>query len=368
MTKPAKHPIRSLLINALLMTLAFALLGGVIWSNRGQIREVLHRSLDGRLLLIAFALYVVGMILTFVRWYLLARVVEPRFRLAVALLLGFIGNLFNLVIPGAVGGDFVKAAYLVRMQVKKTQAIASMVIDRILGLLGLFLLAGVAGAVAWPVASENVHRLTLVVWGAVALGFVGLTLIFTQGLSRSFPGLLAGHGKVATILRELNVMSSTYRSRLGVVAGALALAAGSHSMSVVAFFLVSRTLYPYMTTTLGQHFLMVPLTLFTMAVPLPFGALGLSETVGQELFKLVNHPGGALAMIGFRVLMYGGGLVCAGVYLANLRQVRGLTADAGHLEDEIDEGILDEPATPPEPVCSFPLSTDNPEMRDDGDV
>ena len=117
---------------------------------------------------------------------------------------------------------------------------------------------------------------------------------------------------------------------------------------------------------------MVPLTLFTTAVPLPFGALGLSEQVSQQLFKLVNHPGGALAMMGFRVLMYGGGLVSAGVYLANLRQVRGLTADAEHLEEEIEEGTLDKPATEPgpgpEPACSLPVSTDNPEMREDGDV
>jgi len=350
MTKSAKHPVRSLLINALLMAVAFALLGWAIWGNRDQIRDVLGRSLDGRLLGLAFAIYLVGMVTTFVRWFFLVGVVEPTFRLRAALLLGFIGNLFNLVIPGAVGGDLIKAAYLVRMHVNKTQAIASMVIDRILGLLGLFILAAVAGAVAWPVATESVHRLTLVVWGAVAAGFMGLTLIFTQGLSRRFPGLLAGHSKRATILRELNVMSSTYRSRLGVVAGCLTMASCSHSMFVVAFYLVSRTLFPNMATTLGQHFLMVPLTLFTTAVPLPFGALGLSEQVGQELFKLVAHPGGALAMMGFRVLMYGGGLVCAGVYLANLHQVRGLTADAEHLEEEIDEGTLDEPGTAPEPA------------------
>ena len=54
------------------------------------------------------------------------------------MLLGFIGVVFNLVIPGAVGGDLIKAAYLVRMHIKKTQAIASMVIDRIVGLLALF--------------------------------------------------------------------------------------------------------------------------------------------------------------------------------------------------------------------------------------
>ena len=85
-----------------------------------------------------------------------------------AFLLGFIGNVFNLVIPGAVGGDFIKAAYLVRMDINRTQAVASMVIDRIVGLLGLFLLAGVAGAVAWPMASQQVRVLIVLAWVASA--------------------------------------------------------------------------------------------------------------------------------------------------------------------------------------------------------
>jgi hypothetical protein len=97
-------------------------------------------------------------------------------------------------------------------------------------------------------------------------------------------------------------------------------------------------LYPEMATTLGQHFLMVPLTLFTMVVPLPFGALGLSEKIGDSLFALVGHPSGALAMMGFRTLMYAGGLVGAIVYLANLNEARSLSASAHQLEDELLEG------------------------------
>ena len=126
------------MINAALVALAFGLLGLVIWRNREKIHEVFGRPLDCRLLALAEAIYLVGMVSTFVRWYLLVRVIDPRFTLRAAVLLGFIGNVFNLVIPGAVGGDLIKAAYLVRMHVKKTQAIASMVIDRIIGLLGLF--------------------------------------------------------------------------------------------------------------------------------------------------------------------------------------------------------------------------------------
>ncbi len=92
-----------------------------------------------------------------------------------------------------------------------------------------------------------------------------------------------------------------------------------------------------MTTTLGQHFLMAPLTFFTMAVPLPFGALGWTEEVGGQLFKLVGHPSGAVVMMGLRVLMFGCGLEGVCVYLVNLNEMRALTALAHRLEVEPDE-------------------------------
>jgi hypothetical protein len=75
---------------------------------------------------------------------------------------------------------------------------------------------------------------------------------------------------------------------------------------------------------LEDHFLSVPLVFFTTAVPLPFGALGLSEEAGLQLFGLVGHPGGALTMMAFRILMYGGGVLCAGVSLTNWGEVRAL--------------------------------------------
>ncbi len=99
---------------------------------------------------------------------------------------------FNLVIPGAVGGDLIKAAYLVRMQIKKTQAIASMVIDRILGLLGLFILAAIAGGLAWTTAPTDVRQLIVAAWVATGMGVLVLAAIFSQALTRLFPGLGRG--------------------------------------------------------------------------------------------------------------------------------------------------------------------------------
>jgi glycosyltransferase 2 family protein len=342
MSEPKKNPWLGPLVNAALVALAFGLLGMVIWQNRATISAVFSGPLDLKLLALALAVYFVAMFGTFVRWFFLVRVIEPKFKFSATVLLGFIGMVFNLVIPGAVGGDLIKAAYLTRMRIRKTQAIASMVIDRIVGLLGLFILAAVAGGLAWRLATPDVRKLIMAAWVAVGLGVLVLVVIFSQVLTRMFPQLSRGHSRLSLIVSELREMSSTYRGRLDVVLGAAVLSVCNHALNVVAFYLVGRMLFPNMPTTLVQHFLMVPLTLFTTAVPLPFGALGLSEEVGQQLFQLVKHPSGALAMMGFRVLMYAGGLVGACVYLWNLKDVRALTASAHELEDEMLEGDLDE--------------------------
>jgi uncharacterized protein (TIRG00374 family) len=355
MSKPKKHPVRSLVVNALLVALAFGLLGWAVYQNRQKIAEVFQRGIDARLFAVAFAVYLAGIVLSFVRWYVLVRVIEPRFTLRDSLLLGFIGNVFNLIIPGGVGGDFIKAAYLVKMDIKRTQAVASMVIDRILGLLGLFILGGIAGVAAWPMADRPIRTLIVLVWLAVAAGLLVLFAIFNQSLTRNFPSLLEGHGRVAVILRELRVVSETYRQRLGMIAAVLVWCSGIHFLFVVAFYLVSLAIFPEKLPRFGAHLLIVPLNLFSTAVPLPFGALGLSEKVSDLLFEMVHHPSGALAMMGFRVLMYAGGLVSVVVYLTRLKQVRALTDAAEDLEDELLEGDLgddDSPGLPPEPPDS----------------
>ena len=87
-----------------------------------------------------------------------------------------------------------------------------------------------------------------------------------------------------------------------------------------------------------------------MAVPLPFGALGLSEGVADQLLGLVGHPSGALAMMSFRILMFCCGLTGAIIYLANLREVRGLTTAAQEIEHELIEGDLADEAPAAERV------------------
>ena len=95
-----------------------------------------------------------------------------------------------------------------------------MVIDRILGLLALFILAAIAGAIAWPGAPRRrAHP------GRISRGWrcsracSCLLAIFTQAFSRLFPSFQAVGSKFGLIVSELREMSTTYRGRLDVVFG-----------------------------------------------------------------------------------------------------------------------------------------------------
>ncbi len=340
--------LRGLLINATLMAAAFGLLGWTVWGNREQIQQVIAARPDLRLFGVAFAIYMLALVSTFVRWFVLVRALGLPFRVGDAMRLGFIGNVFNLVIPGAVGGDLIKAAFLCREQERKTQAVASMVIDRAVGLLGLFVLAGIAGLFELPGTRAEVRNLILLAWAAVTAGLIGLAILFTPVLYGPLLRFFAGRGRLEAILKELIALASAYRERLAVVAGTLVMATAIHGLYVLAFTIVDNALYPATAPSVGRHYVIVPLALFTTAVPLPFGALGLTEKASEKLFELVSFPGGAVAMMGFRVLMYASGLVSALVYLANARQVRSLREQAEELETALEHGEI---GTEPEPAA-----------------
>ncbi|MBX6312978.1 MAG: flippase-like domain-containing protein [Isosphaeraceae bacterium] len=315
-------PWRSFTIRA---GIALGLLALAVATNRDQIRQVLGRQIDLRLFALGFGLYISGVMLAFVRWYFLVRAVELPFRMRDAFRLGFVGTLFNFVIPGAIGGDFVKAAYISREQERKARAIATVVIDRLVGLLGLFGLAALAGTLGWGRLDPPVRRLVASAWIASAVVALLLGLAFAPGLYGRL-SRRARRRRVAHALAELDAAGSAYRDCLGVVVLGSLLGGLTHTLNVLAFYADSVALFPEVPS-LTDHLLIVPLVLFSTAVPLPFGALGVSEQVSFGLFRLADYKGGAVAMMAFHLLQGAGALIGAAVYMANRREVKTLQAE-----------------------------------------
>jgi len=87
----------------------------------------------------------VAVLLTFVRWWYLVRALDVPCRFADAIRISFWGYLFNLAPLGIVGGDVVKAVMLDHEHPRhRAKAVASVLVDRVIGLYVLFVVASVA--------------------------------------------------------------------------------------------------------------------------------------------------------------------------------------------------------------------------------
>lgn len=98
-------------------------------------------GIDRVLLAMATAGFLLSLLTIAVRWWYLLRVVEVRIRLWEAVRLTFLGQFFNAVVPGTVGGDLVKAYYVARHTPHKAGVLVSVFVDRVTGLAMMALLS-----------------------------------------------------------------------------------------------------------------------------------------------------------------------------------------------------------------------------------
>jgi glycosyltransferase 2 family protein len=325
--------------------LAFILLGWALWKNRASIVEVIGRAPDVRYLFLAFLLGELALTSTFTRWYLLARAQRLPLTLREAFRIGFLGHASELVVPGQLGGDVVKAAVFCRGQAPKAQVIASIMFDRVTGVFGLFLLVSFMGALQWPTATGGVRRMIETVWAVTGAGAIGFAALFLPATSVLVRRILGG-GRLSDKLARLWEAAAAYRGHKVAVATALTMAMVSHLIYALAFYAVSRALFP-VTPPLTKSLVIIPLILFTAIVPLPFGALGVGEQVSDELFRMIGHTIGTPVMIGARVVGLAVSCVSILVYLANaptLSQPEAALARAEPLEEGQRGSARKEPA------------------------
>ncbi len=312
---------------AIKLILSAGLLALVITVNRDAFAQALAGRPSWILIAQALGWYLSGVMLAFARWHLLVRALHLPFMLREAFRLGWIGMFFNMVIPGAVGGDIVKSAYIAAQQCHKEQAIASVVIDRLVGLIGLFLLAAVGGSIAWSRFDGRIRPIVVSAWVALLITIAITALAFCIQPAGPLATRLARRERMKRLITELAAAGLAYRRRFGWVLAAVAMATITHLANICAFAAVCGSFTTAGTLPGPLGFLtVVPLVLFSTAIPLPFSGLGASESISAVLFRSFDFHSGAVAMIGFRLLQLTAAIVGAFFYLTHKSATRHLPA------------------------------------------
>lgn len=98
-----------------------------------------------------------------------------------------IGSFFDLAMPSSNGGDFIKAGYVVEYVGAglRTRAVMAVAFDRVVGLLGLFLLANVVSVIGWNVLKDLPAR-HLIVGVSFAAGIGPLIAFRVAGARRLY--------------------------------------------------------------------------------------------------------------------------------------------------------------------------------------
>jgi len=137
------------------------------------------------LLLLGFSVFFFCLLLCAYRWKLLLEAMDLHLSFGKVLTLYYVGNFFNTVFPGVTGGDVIKAIYAARETPdKKTAAVSTVVIDRLVGLVALVLLSVVIMLVRLPLfLSCTPMKLALIFNGSLLVVMVvGFLVLFRRNL------------------------------------------------------------------------------------------------------------------------------------------------------------------------------------------
>jgi len=243
--------------------------------------EIFHsvQSASVPLLVCAFCLPFAGYYLSVSRWRLLLSAQGVPARIAYLAQSFIISVFFNNFLPSTIGGDVFRVYESWRLGASKSRALAVVFVDRLLGLMALFVLAMVGILAANPFADVIPYLWFWVLGGGAGIITLGVFLFHTS-FPRRFNVLEEHPRSIKLTLGFANKMNngfSAFRGKTGILTHAFGLSLLLQGNVVLPYFVFAEALHfsiPFLS-----FFLIIPLALFVMLLPISINGIGLRESV-----------------------------------------------------------------------------------------
>jgi len=304
---PNRRPLTGRILGSPWLKIAIAVV--VIWAlvalNRIDVRVFLQLTETWQWLLLAFVLMLPPYLIVSYRFWILLRNQHIDVDFGLAMRWTMIGSFFDIAMPSNSGGDVVKASYIVKYLGPgwRTKGIVAVVFDRVLGLLGLFLLAGLACLGGWdivrnlPNGNELVMFIALVCIGSLAFFRVmGARRLYGNARIRGMLAALPGGQKITSMIGCFNLL----REKPGDLFLVLGLSVLNHVFWCAALLCICMAF--------GQHigmlkgFAVFPIAIFGNTFGFA-GGFGIGTAAFDVLFaRLLDVHVGASIGLAFQVL------------------------------------------------------------------
>ena len=287
------RPILALLKIVLPVGLIVWLLVTVGRNNPEIFTELLSGPKRWDLLLMAFVCSLAAVSVTFFRWYLLVRAVGLSLRVRDVFRLGCLGYLLNFVGLGSVGGDLFKAIFIAREQPgRRTEAIATVVVDRLFGMYGLFAFVTIALTFSNVASiSDDMQTLARTVYICTAMGTLVVAVVLMPGFTTSSVWeSLTALPRIGPTIGRLVAAMRMFRRSTGVLIVSTVASISVYALFTLSIWFAANGLF-VQSPTLSEHAVIVPLSLLVGAIPIAPAGFGTYELGMTFLYDHVPAGG-----------------------------------------------------------------------------
>lgn len=290
--------IKSVIKTVAKFTIVAGLFAWMIASDRlnlGELRIFVERP---EISLYNFLLWAIGpVLLGSLRWRILLQGAGYHLSWARAAVLQVVGFFFSSAMPGSVGGDVIKAFYIVKDNPSqgKTAAMMTVVMDRILGMCGLFLMGYCVLLFAGrtlldvPAVRTQFMLMTAVTTGII---FFLVTFMYPHKDGRDpFLRLLGMEFTGAAILRKIYLAFRVFHDKKSAILTCILLSFIVQFMGFFLFAYIAKVMLGFDDNAALAIF--YPVGILTTALPLAPGGIGVGHMAFDRLFHIVGVKGGA---------------------------------------------------------------------------
>jgi uncharacterized protein (TIRG00374 family) len=237
---------------------------------------------DKPLLALAFAVFFLNYILCFVRWEVLLRAfgIKLAFRRIFTAYAG--GVFFNLFLPSTIGGDFLRTLDLATHTRKPKEILATVLLDRLSGYIGLVLLALCAliagrGLINEAQVAMPVALITAILLGILAVLFNPFCYELITRLSKRFRG-----GRIIGMLVDLHEEIHIFRRHKKVIVYNMLISLLVQAVPCLSFYILARAIG--IEVHMLYFFIFLPIIGAITLLPISIGGLGLRDATTIYFF------------------------------------------------------------------------------------
>ncbi|MEI8343324.1 MAG: lysylphosphatidylglycerol synthase transmembrane domain-containing protein [Candidatus Moraniibacteriota bacterium] len=241
-------------------------------------------------IVVYLVILLIGMVISAYKWQLLAEFKDFNYSLKKYFQLYLTGTFLNNFFPSFIGGDTYRAYQLGKKNGRYVSATASVVMDRVTGLLGAMILAVFFAAFNWKVVAA--HRVLVIIIGIVILVLMGLfvgeliaNLPIWKKLSRFIPK------KVSEVIKDFAQYQGSKAFSTSIAIGVL--------YSFVGLACVNYALFWALGIKIGilNYLTVIFLISIVSSIPVSVNNLGIKEWAYVTFFGFFGVASSAVVTV-----------------------------------------------------------------------